>query len=106
MTKDEIKLQCDIAWQEKYLELTGHKIGDEVMCNFSAHHGNAKQSYSYLVKGKGTIVRTDKGIFVKSHEEYPVSHSKKRRPFDRNYYWDYQNEIVYAKVDSIIEENQ
>lgn len=98
MTKKEIELQCDIAWQEKYLELTGHKIGDEVVCSFTAHHGNAKQSYSYSVEGKGVIVMTEKGIFVRSNEEYPVAHSEKRRPFDRNSYWVYNREIVYSSV--------
>ena len=105
MTKKEIEIQCDIAWQEKYLELTGHKIGDEVLCYFSAHHGNAKQSYSYLVEGKGTIVKTEKGILVESHEKYKVAHSEKRRPFDKNSYWVYRDEIVYSKVSSIIGPN-
>ena len=60
MTDKEIEHLCDLAWQEKYLELKGLKIGDEVICSFSNHYGNAKQSYSYMVKGKGVIVETEK----------------------------------------------
>ena len=70
MTDNEIEHLCDLAWQEKYLELKGLKIGDEVICSFSNHHGNAKQSYSSMVKGKGVIVETEKGIKVKSLEKY------------------------------------
>ena len=105
MTKDEIKKLCDLAWQEKFLELTGHKIGDEVKCRFDAHHGNAKQSYSYLVDGVGTIVKTDKGIFVKSNTTYPTAHSEKRRPYDRNSYWVYRDEYVLSRLDLMILDN-
>ena len=68
MTDSEIEHLCDLAWQEKYLELKGLKIGDEVICSFSNHYGNAKQSYSYMVKGKGVIVETEKGIKVREKE--------------------------------------
>ena len=78
MTDREIEHLCDLAWQEKYLELKGLKIGDEVICLFSNHHGNAKQSYSYMVNGKGVIVETEEGIKVKSLEKYTASRSKKK----------------------------
>ena len=68
MTDREIEHLCDLAWQEKYLELKGLKIGDEVICSFSNHYGNAKQSYSYMVKVKGVIVETEKGIKVREKE--------------------------------------
>ena len=45
MTDREIEHLCDLTWQEKYLELKGLKIGDEVICSFSNHHGDAKQFY-------------------------------------------------------------
>lgn len=88
MTDKEIKIKCDIAWQEKYLELTGHKIGDIVTCSFSCSSGNAKQAYTHLSEGKGTIEMTDKGIMVKSCEKYKVAHSDYRnRQFNRGPYW-------------------
>ena len=77
MTKKEIILQCELAYQEKFLELNGLKIGDEVDCMFFPNHGNAKQSYTSSVIGKGTIIKTDKGIVVKSNEKYKKSHEEK-----------------------------
>ena len=44
MIDKETERLCDLAWQEKYLELKGLKIGDEVICSFSNHHSDAKQS--------------------------------------------------------------
>ena len=29
---DAILLACDIAWQEKFLDMTGYNVGDEVFC--------------------------------------------------------------------------
>lgn len=98
MTDSEIEHLCDLAWQEKYLELKGLKIGDEVICSFSNHHGNAKQSYSSMVKGKGVIVETEKGIKVKSLEKYTLSRLEKRRPYDRNSYWVYYEDYVYSDL--------
>lgn len=101
MIRPDIKLKCDIAWQEKFLELTGLKIGDVVDCNFSASHGNARQSFSYLAEGKGTIVMTEKGIFVKSHEKYKVARSEKSRR-SRAYIWLYHDEFVFSRLENII----
>lgn len=84
MIDKETERLCDLAWQEKYLELKGLKIGDEVICSFSYHHGNAKQSYSSTVEEKCVIVETENGIKVKSLEKYTVSRSETRRPYDRN----------------------
>lgn len=98
MTDREIEYLCDLAWQEKYLELKGLKIGDEVICSFSNHHGNSKQSYSYLVEGKGVIMETEKGIKVKSLEKYTVAKSEKRRWSDRNSIWVYYEEYVYSDL--------
>lgn len=103
MTKKEIEIQCDIAWAEKYLELTGHKIGDEVTCNFSCNIGNAKQAYLTNTQGKGVIVKTDKGLFVKSNNKVMKAHSEKRRLSDRNSIWVYTEEYDYARVQYIVE---
>ena len=98
MTDNEIEHLCDLAWQEKYLELKGLKIGDEVICSFSNHHGNAKQSYSYMVKGKGVIVETEEGIKVKSLEKYTALRSEKRRLSDRNSIWVYYEDYAYSDL--------
>ena len=98
MIDKETEHLCDLAWQEKYLELKGLKIGDEVICSFSNHHGNAKQSYSYMVNRKGVIVETEDGIKVKSLEKYTSSRSEKRRPYDRNSYWVYYEDYVYSDL--------
>lgn len=91
MTDREIEHLCDLAWQEKYLELKGLKISDEVICSFSNHHGNAKQSYSYMVNRKGVIVETEEGIKVKSLEKYTASRSKKR-------IWVYCEDYAYSDL--------
>ena len=98
MTDREIEHLCDLAWQEKYLELKGLKIGDEVICSFSNHHGNVKQSYSYMVNGKGVIVETEDGIKVKSLEKYTTSRSKKRKLSDRNPIWVYYEDYAYSDL--------
>ena len=98
MTDREIEHLCDLAWQEKYLELKGLKIGDEVICSFSNHHGDAKQSYSYMVNGKGVIVETEEGIKVKSLEKYTALRSEKRRLSDRNSIWVYYEDYAYSDL--------
>lgn len=102
MSKKEIELQCDIAWAEKYLELTGHNIGDEVTCGFTSYNGNRDKAYSFSVIGKGTIVRTEKGIFVKSNDKVKKAHEEHvrgRKPT----IWVYRDEYDYAKVNFIKE---
>ena len=98
MIDKETEHLCDLAWQEKYLELKGLKIGDEVICSFSKHHGDAKHSYSYAVDGKGVIVETEKGIKVKSLEKYTASRSKKRKLSDRNPIWVYYEDYKYSDL--------
>ena len=103
-TKDLI-LQCDLAWQEKFLELTGLKIGNTIECYFSTFSGNSNRCFQSLTKGKGTIVMTDKGIFVKSNEKYTIAHEKRKypnRPTNTQTYWSYQDEYVFSKLDKSI----
>ena len=100
MGKKEIELQCDIAWAEKYLELTGHKIGDEVTCSFSTYIGNCDRAYMGSTIGKGTIVRTEKGIFVKSNDKVKKAHEEKVS-WRRTSIWVYHEEYDYAKVNFI-----
>ena len=102
MSKKEIELQCDIAWAEKYLELTGHKIGDEVTCSFTSCTGNCKNSYMFSVNGKGTIVRTEKGIFVKSNDKVKKAHEEHVRGRNSTI-WVYREEYDYANVKFIRE---
>lgn len=98
MTDREIEHLCDLAWQEKYLELKGLKLGDKVICTFSTHHGNAKNSYSSLTYGPGIIVETEKGIQVKSEQKYTKCKEEKRRWSDRNSYWVYYDDYVYSDL--------
>ena len=102
MTKKEIELQCDIAWAEKYLELTGHKIGDEVTCSFTSCTGNRDHAYMFSVTGKGIIVRTEKGIFVKSNDKVKKAHEEHVRG-RKSTIWVYHEEYDYAKVNFIKE---
>ena len=97
MNKKEIELQCDIAWAEKYLELTGHKIGEEVTCSFTSYFGNSNHSYSCSVDGKGIIVRTEKGIFVKSNDKMKKAYEEDVRG-RKSTIWVYREEYAYANV--------
>ena len=103
MSKKEIELQCDIAWAEKYLELTGHKIGDEVTCMFSTYTGNRDHAYMVSVIGKGAIVRTEKGIFVKSNDKVIKAHEEHIRGRNSTI-WVYCEEYDYANVKFIKED--
>jgi hypothetical protein len=101
MTKKEIELQCNIAYQEKFLELTGHKVGDEVDCSFFPSHGNAKQCFISSVDGRGIIVRTDKGIFVQSIQKYKKAYDTKmypNRPLNNKRYYRYVDEQLLSDV--------
>jgi len=102
MSKKEIELQCDIAWAEKYLELTGHKIGDEVTCSFTSCTGNRDHAYMVSAIGKGTIVRTEKGIFVKSNDKVKKAHEEHVRG-RKSTIWVYREEYDYANVKFIKE---
>lgn len=105
MNKD-ILFQCEKAYQEKMLELLSLKVGDCVDCYFSCHTGNSKRSYSTNIVGKGVIVKTEKGIFVKSINKYPQSHEKRRYPMRPSpTYWHFENEYVLSKLDNIIVNN-
>ena len=104
MTKKEILLQCELAYQEKFLELNNLKIGDEVECSFFPNLGTAKQSYTTCVIGKGIIVKTDDGIFVKSNDKYKKSSTKKmypNRPLNTKTYWAYEDTYLLSKLEFI-----
>ena len=103
MTKKEIELQCDIAWAEKYLELTGHKIGDEVTCSFTFYMGNSKNTYMGSKEAKGVIVMTEKGIRVKSNDKMRQAREEKRRWNDRNTIWVYYDDYSFSSVKYIVE---
>jgi len=101
MTRNEIELACDLAWQKKFIELIGHKIGDEVECTFFPNSGNSKSSYVCSVIDKGIIVETDKGIFVKSNKQYDKSYEVRRYPNSStslSTYWAYRKENLLSHV--------
>lgn len=107
---DAILIACDIAWQEKFLELTEHKIGDEVFCLFHPDFGTAKQSNGTCKKGKGTIVRMADGtIKIKSHEKYLHGKNVRRYPDSPvrfQTYWKYEMEYEYADLKSMLSTKQ
>ncbi len=106
METKEIELACNIAWQEKCLELTGYNVGDEVFCLFHPDFGTAKNSYGTCVKGKGTIVRMDDGtIKIKSNEKYRKSKSVRKYPDSPvrfQTYWKYEEDYEYADLKSML----
>jgi len=106
MTQKEIELACDIAWQEKFLEVTGYKIGDEVFCLFHPNFGSAKQCNLICTKGKGTIVRMEDGqIKIKSDKKYVHGRSVRKYPDSPvrvQTYWEYEEDFEYAGLKSML----
>ena len=106
MTEKDIMLACDIAWQEKCLELTGRKVGDEVFCLFHPDFGTAKQCNGTCTKGKGIIVRMDDGqIKIKSNRKYMHGRSVRMYPGSPvrfQTYWKYEEEFEYADLKSML----
>lgn len=105
MTKKEIELQCEIAYQEKFLELTGLKVGDKVECYFTVEDGTHKQSYLSSVKGVGTIIRDDNGYAVLSDNEYSHSKSVRNKPWsccDFSTHWEYIFKQRRMELNSIV----
>lgn len=99
-------LTCDIAWQEKFLELTGYNIGDEVFCLFHPDFGTAKECNGTCKKGKGTIVRMEDGqIKIKSNEKYQQGKSVRKYPGSPvrfQTYWKYELDYEYADLKSML----
>lgn len=106
MTKKDIMLACDIARQEKFLELTGYDIGDEVYCLFHPDFGTSKQCNGTCKKGKGVIVRMDDGqIKIKSNEKYLHGKSVRKYPGSPvrfQTYWKYELDYEYADLESML----
>lgn len=51
MTRDEIIRECGLAYQRRFLELTGHKEGDKVDVLFLSYYGTSKEYNSSYVRG-------------------------------------------------------
>lgn len=81
MTKKEIELQCELAYQQKFLELIGKKVGDKVKCVFFYNSGDSKHSYTSSIEGDGIIIKDEKGYAVLSDMEYRVSKSVRNKPW-------------------------
>lgn len=99
MTRKEIEMACDRAWDEKFLELTGHHIGDEVECIFFPKAGNFKQCYTSSTEGRGKIVETENGVFVKSCNKYTKAHLRKNSRHQT--YWEYEGDYLLSDVRNI-----
>lgn len=108
MTKKEIEFKCELAYQEKFLELTGKKVGDRVKCSFTYHHGDSKRSYMSSIEGYGTIVCDEKGYAVLSDEEYTTSKEVRNKPWnvsDFSCHWEYGRAKCRTKLNFILLED-
>lgn len=106
MTKDEIIRECNLAFQKRFLELTGHKEGDKVDVLFLSWYGTAKESSNTYMRGTGTIVLTDDGYRIRSDNEYPQLCRKRKYPgsvcrFET--YNTYEPKTVYADITEMID---
>lgn len=105
MTKKEIELQCELAYQEKFLELIGKKVGDKVKCVFFKNSGDRKHSYLSSFEGDGTIIKDEKGYAVLSDTESCVSKEVPNKPWspsDFRTHWEYSMAKCRSKLNNII----
>lgn len=105
MTKKEIELQCELAYQQKFLELIGKKIGDRVKCVFFTNSGDSKHSYTSPINGDGTIIKDEKGYAVLSDKEYSTSkevRNKPGSPSDFRTHWEYSMAKCRSRLSNII----
>lgn len=107
LTRERVRQLCELAYWEKWLELTGHKVGDEVKCAFRHDMGDMLHSYTTVTIGKGVIVRRDEGLFVESVQKYRKSHEVRVNPkskVDYSVQWKYRYEHILARIDEIEDE--
>lgn len=105
MTNKEIELKCELAYQEKFLDLIGKNVGDRVKCTFFIHTGNRKNSYMSSRDGYGTIIRDENGYAVLSDEEYSTSKEVRNKPWsvsDFSSHWEYGMAKCRSKLNYII----
>lgn len=105
MTREEIKKQAEIAYQKRFLELTGYKIGDVVEALFPHYWGGGKNVHYDFKRGKGTIIMNENGeIHIKSLDKYGKSEEVSDCPDGslRRSHWHVFEDFVIAKIDNII----
>lgn len=105
LLKKEITFECQKAWDEKFLELTGLKVGDKVSCNFSFQTGNRSSSYTSVEISTGTIILDEKGYGVLSDKKY--SQSKEVRdmpnhPMNHKTHWVFETTQVREPLSYIV----
>lgn len=103
--KNKLQQDLEIAYCEKFLELTGLKIGDNVMCSFTHSHGTSKQSFISSSIREGIIKRNSYGVIYveclnKLSQSYNTSNNRTGR--DRKSWWVYENKTTTSGLDSIV----
>ena len=101
MTREEIELQCQLAYDAKLLELIGKNVGDKVVCSFFVHRGDRKHSYTSSVDGEGTIILDKKGYGVLSDKEYQDSKEMRDYPWSCSNFrshWEYETKKLRSSI--------
>ena len=101
MITKEIEFQCQLAYDAKWLELIGKKVGDKVKCSFSVSKGDRKHSYTSSIDGEGTIILDEKGYGVLSDKEYQYSEEVPDNPKIRSYlrtHWEYKTKRIRSSI--------
>lgn len=104
MTTKEIEFQCQLAYDAKWLELIGKKVGDKVKCSFSVSKGDRKHSYTSSIDGEGTIILDEKGYGVLSDNEYQYSEEVRDYPMSQSNYrthWEYETKRLRSSIKNI-----
>lgn len=90
---------------EKYLEISGLKIGDIVIAHYPMQYGTAKQSWHGSVDAEAKIILGENSIPVaQSIEEIKYSMSKSNGRTGRNEktWWEYGTKIKTVPLTNIV----
>lgn len=102
--KYEIEQESEIAFGQRFLELTGLKIGDTVQASFHCSYGDRKQSYISSKDCSGIIKQYENGsLYVESVDKLQQSYNRcnNRSGRDRRSWWMYELEFTKAKLTDI-----
>ena len=98
--KEEIDLEYKLLYHKRFLEHTGLKVWDIVICYFSISPGNSKSSYTSSTITDGILKQYDNGIlYVESIEKLSKSYSTSNGRSGRDYRSWWVFEMVNIKTD-------
>ena len=103
--KAEIETAAKIEYHKRFLEETGFKVGDIVLCYFPTQSGTSKQSYHTSSDSNGIIKQYPNGVlYVESCEKLSTSRNVSNGRSGRSYksWWEYERVHIKQDISSIL----